>query len=449
MSRSYIQFPRDFLFGVAAASYQIEGAYREDGRGESIWDRFSHTPGKVYQGHTGDIACDHYHRFQEDIALMRDLAIPAYRLSIAWPRIFPEKGKFNQKGVDFYRRVLEALHEANIDPAVTLYHWDLPQWIEDQGGWVNRDTINYFAEYASRVYMELADLVPHFITHNEPWCVSFLGYGLGEHAPGHTDWREALTAAHHLLLSHGLAVQAYRAGGYHGDIGITLNFTWVDPVTDAQADREAATRLSGFSNRWFLDPIFRKSYPEDMLEWVNTRVGGVDFLRSGDFDTIAQPIDFLGVNYYTRAIVGADDADPLLGVYHVNVPAEVKTEMGWEVHPNSLYRLLKWISSDYTGNLPLYITENGAAFHDDTVSGAVHDARRLDYIADHLLAARQFVDEGGPLHGYYLWSFMDNFEWAHGYSKRFGMVHVDYETQKRTVKDSGKWYSGQIAFNRE
>lgn len=448
MSRSFIQFPPDFLFGVATASYQIEGAYQEDGRGESIWDRFSHTPGKTLGGHTGDVACDHYHRYPDDIALMKNLGIPAYRLSVAWPRIFPEKGVFNQKGVDFYRRVLDNLHEAGIDPSVTLYHWDLPQWLEDAGGWVNRDTVDYFAEYAARMYDELGDLTPRFITHNEPWCTAFLGYGMGEHAPGHKNWREAFLASHHVLLSHGLATQAYRASGQKGEVGITLNFSWVDAASDAPEDLAAARRLDGFSNRWFLDPLFSGQYPADMVEWVDPIIGGFDCVKPGDLQIIGAPVDFLGINFYTRSKVAAGPNDGGLNISYIDPPAETKTAMGWEVHANSLYRLLSWIEKDYTHGLPLYITENGAAFDDVMEQGEVHDERRLAYVADHLAAAKQFIDEGGSLKGYFLWSFMDNFEWAYGYSKRFGVIHVDYDTQVRTPKDSAKWYSEQIAFNR-
>jgi beta-glucosidase len=445
MTRSVIAFPQNFLFGVATAAYQIEGAHDADGRGESIWDRFSHTPGKTYQGHHGDIACDHYHRFEEDFALMKQLGIPAYRFSIAWPRIFPERGQFNQKGIDYYKRLLEKLHELEIQPCATLYHWDLPQYLEDQGGWVNRDTVQYFAEYAHRVYGELGYLVPRFITHNEPWCSSLLSYGIGEHAPGHKNWREAYTAAHHILLSHGLATQAYRESGLPGEVGVTLNFSWVEGASDSAEDQAAARRADGFANRWFIDPLFRRSYPSDMLKLVEPRIGKLDFIHSGDLDTIATPIDFLGVNYYARSVVAADPAEPLLGVRTLDVPEDRKTDMGWENSPESLYKLLKWISTDYTHRLPLYITENGAAFKDVvTDDDQVHDDARTEYIAGHLLAAKQFIDEGGPLCGYYLWSFMDNFEWSYGYSKRFGMVYVDYDTQRRIVKDSGNWYSELI-----
>jgi beta-glucosidase len=444
MTREFIPFPEDFLFGVATASYQIEGAVKEDGRGESIWDRFSHSPGRVFEGHTGDIACDHYHRYREDVALMKQLGIPAYRFSVAWPRIFPERNRFNPKGLDFYRRLVEALQEAGIKPFATLYHWDLPQWLQDRGGWANRDTSQYFGEYAARIYDDLGDGIAAFITHNEPWCSAFLGHGFGVHAPGHQDWREAFQVAHNILWSHGLAVQAHRASNHRGPIGITLNFTWVDPISESEADRAAAERSHAFNNRWFLEPLLGRGYPAEFQQWVEDRLGRFDFVRPGDLETIAEHIDFLGINYYTRNVVGANPADPLLGLYTLEAPADNRTEMGWEIHPQSLYRLLKWVHG-YTGDLPLYITENGAAFQDEVVDRKVPDPGRIDYVANHLQAARRFVEEGGPLKGYFLWSFMDNFEWAFGYSKRFGIVYVDYETQTRIVKDSGKWYSQQIA----
>lgn len=446
MTKSFIRFPSGFKFGVATASYQIEGAVAEDGRSPSIWDTFSHTPGKSFEGHTGDVACDHYHLYPEDIALMKQLGIPNYRFSIAWPRIFPEKGTFNQAGIDFYRRLLETLHENDIEPVATLYHWDLPQWIGDMGGWLNRDTAQYFVEYAAKIYEQLGDAIPMFITHNEPWCASFLGYALGHHAPGHTNWREGFVSAHHLLLSHGLAVDAYRSSGHTGDIGVTLNFTWQDPASDCAEDVAVANLKDGFTNRWFVDPLFKGHYSEHFRAWAEERVGAFDFILPGDFEQMGRPIDFLGINFYTRDMSEADPDDKVLGGRSVS-PAEDKvTDMGWEIHPESLYRLLKWLQSDYTSDLPLFITENGAAFVDELVGGEVHDDKRIAYVEDHLTAAKRFVDEGGPLKGYYLWSFLDNYEWAFGYSKRFGIVYVDYETQKRTPKDSALWYKEQIAF---
>lgn len=448
MTKPFIAFPPEFKLGVATASYQIEGAVEEDGRRPSIWDTFSHTPGNTFGGHTGDVACDHYHRYPEDVALMKQLGIKDYRFSIAWPRIFPERGKFNQAGIDFYRRLLSSLQEHGIEPAATLYHWDLPQWLGDKGGWLNRDTAEYFAEYAHKVFDELGDSIPTFITHNEPWCASFLSHTLGHHAPGHTSWHEGFVSAHHILLSHGLAVDAYRSSGHTGDIGITLNFTWQDPATDKDADIAIAKLKDGFTNRWFVDALFKGGYSEDFQAWAEQRIGAFDFILPNDFEQIGRPIDFMGINFYTREVSVADTDDDL-GARTIPAPADKVTDMGWEVHPESLYRLLKWLQSDYTKELPLVITENGAAYPDQLVDGEVHDPKRIAYVADHLAAAKRFVEEGGPLQGYYLWSFLDNYEWAFGYSKRFGIVYVDYETQKRTLKDSALWYRDQIASQRQ
>jgi beta-glucosidase len=439
-------FPKDFVWGTATASYQIEGAYNEDGRGESIWDVFSKTPGKVFAGHTGDVACDHYHRYEEDVKLMADLGVKAYRFSIAWPRIFPEKGRFNEKGIDFYKRLVDALHRHGVQPTATMYHWDLPQYLEDEGGWTNRDTAKRFVEYAETLYKYLGDTIPQWITHNEPWCAAWLGYGFGHHAPGYTDWRKAVEASHHLLLSHGLAVEAYRASGLKGQIGITLNLGYADPATDSPEDIAAARRADGFGNRWFLDPVFKGQYPQDMVEIFERIVGPLNFIQEGDQETISTPMDFLGVNYYTRQVVKNNPYDKYLGIELLPVTGEV-TDMGWEVHPNSLYRLLKSLQANYT-NLPLFITENGAAYPDELVDGQVHDQDRIRFLRDHFAAAHQFIEEGGNLKGYYVWSLMDNFEWAFGYSKRFGIVYVDYETQARYLKDSAKWYQQVIAANR-
>ncbi|GMA64479.1 hypothetical protein GCM10025859_49190 [Alicyclobacillus fastidiosus] len=301
-------------------------------------------------------------------------------------------------------------------------------------------------EYATKVFAELGDLVPKFITHNEPWCASFLSYGLGQHAPGHQNWSEAYAAAHHILLSHGLAVNAYRAAGLKGDIGITLNFTWVDAASDSAQDQAMSRYADGFFNRWFVEPVTKGRYPADMIPLVESQIGELSFIGAGDLEAIATKVDFLGVNYYTRQVVAADPSAPL-GVRMVEPPRDSVTDMGWEIHPQSLYRLLNWLQTAYTGDLPLLITENGSAFRDHLVAGEVHDRERIDYVADHLEAAKRFIDEGGPLKGYYLWSLMDNFEWAFGYSKRFGMVYVDYGTQARIVKDSGKWYSDQISYH--
>jgi beta-glucosidase len=445
-----LKFPPQFIFGVATAAYQIEGAVAEDGRTPSHWDTFAHQRGNTYQGDTGDMACDHYHRYSDDVAIMADLGVDAYRFSISWPRVIPEAGgRVNQKGLDFYRRLLDELERRNIQPAVTLYHWDLPQWLADRGGWSNRDVAKYFSDYATAMFRALGDRVPSWITHNEPWCSAFLGYGTGEHAPGHRDWREALMAAHHILLSHGWAVEAFRALGLSTQIGITLNLTVVDPATDAHQDEEAARRYDGFSNRWFLDPIFRSHYPTDMVDVYRGIVALEEFVQLSDLQTIAVPIDFLGVNYYTRSVVFADPNDNLLAVGHRAAASGLVTAMGWEVHPDSLYRLLRRLQQDYT-TMPIYITENGAAFVDQVgADNRVHDAQRVEFLERHFEAAHRFVTEGGNLQGYYVWSLMDNFEWAFGYSKRFGIIYVDFPTQRRIWKDSAHWYRSVIKKNRD
>jgi len=441
------KFPRDFVWGTATSSYQIEGAVNEDGRTPSIWDTFSKTEGKTYKGHTGDVACDHYHRYKEDVEILKEIGVKAYRFSIAWPRIFPEEGKYNPKGMDFYKKLIDELQKRDIVPAATIYHWDLPQWAYDKGGgWLNRESIKWYVEYATKLFEELGDAIPLWITHNEPWCSSILSYGIGEHAPGHKNYREALIAAHHILLSHGEAVKAFREMNIKGSkIGITLNLTPAYPASEKEEDKLAAQYADGFANRWFLDPIFKGNYPEDMMELYSKIIGEFDFIKEGDLETISVPIDFLGVNYYTRSIVKYDE-DSMLKAENVPGPGK-RTEMGWEISPESLYDLLKRLDREYT-KLPMYITENGAAFKDEvTEDGRVHDDERIEYIKEHLKAAAKFIGEGGNLKGYFVWSLMDNFEWAHGYSKRFGIVYVDYETQKRILKDSALWYKEVIQKN--
>ncbi|SDF08868.1 broad-specificity cellobiase [Thermoanaerobacter thermohydrosulfuricus] len=438
------KFPRDFVWGTATSSYQIEGAVNEDGRTPSIWDTFSKTEGKTYKGHTGDVACDHYHRYKEDVEILKEIGVKAYRFSIAWPRIFPEEGKYNPKGMDFYKKLIDELQKRDIVPAATIYHWDLPQWAYDKGGgWLNRESIKWYVEYATKLFEELGDAIPLWITHNEPWCASILSYGIGEHAPGHKNYREALIAAHHILLSHGEAVKAFREMNIKGSkIGITLNLTPAYPASEKEEDKLAAQYADGFANRWFLDPIFKGNYPEDMMELYSKIIGEFDFIKEGDLETISVPIDFLGVNYYTRSIVKYNE-DSMLKAENVPGPGK-RTEMGWEISPESLYDLLKRLDREYA-KLPIYITENGAAFKDEvTEDGRVHDDERIEYIKEHLKAAAKFIEEGGNLKGYFVWSLMDNFEWAHGYSKRFGIVYVDYETQKRILKDSALWYKEVI-----
>ena len=438
-----MQFPRDFLWGAATSSYQIEGAAQEDGRGPSIWDTFCATPGKVYGDHSGAIACDHYHRYAEDIALMQSLGLHAYRFSVAWPRIFPQgRGKPNPLGLGFYDRLVDGLLAANIQPLLTLYHWDLPQALQDQGGWANRDTLKAFADYADVMARRLGDRVKLWATLNEPWCISILSHALGKHAPGKTDWKLALQVAHHLFIAHGLALDALRASASAVQAGIVLNFTWVSPATDKQEDEEAAQRYDGFFNRWFLDPLFKGRYPEDMWEVYAPNVPDI---QADDMAFIQRPMDFLGVNYYTRDLVGrGQDA---LGLRFERNPKAEYTTMNWEVYPQGLEDMLVRLHADYS--IPqLYVTENGAAFDDVLTPDGVHDARRRAYLEAHFQAAYNALQRGVPLRGYFVWSLLDNFEWAEGYTKRFGIVYVDYKTQKRTLKDSALWYRDFIAQQR-
>ncbi len=448
-------FPEGFLWGTATASYQIEGAVNEDGRGTSIWDTFSHTPGKVYRGDTGDIACDHYHRLEEDLDLMADLGLKSYRFSVAWPRIQPEgSGPANQKGLDYYRRLVDGLREHSIEPMLTLYHWDLPQALEDRGGWTNRETSERFAEYAGILYGALSEFVRFWITLNEPWVSAWNGYGMGVHAPGREGTDNALAATHHLLLGHGLALEKMRSMG-HGDnqLGITLNLAPVRPSTED--DVEAARRVDGNANRLYLDPIFRGSYPEDMLEHYASE-SDFSFVRDGDLEKISQPLDFLGVNYYMRHTVvdGQRESKPTTGMRFASVgaatiqpPGVETTAMGWPVESDGLTELLVRLHEEYTQG-PIYITENGRAVYDYVnPKGEVNDEERVAYLDDHFRAAHAAIQQGVNLRGYMVWSFLDNFEWALGYSKRFGIVFVDYGTQRRIPKMSAGWYKGVIERN--
>lgn len=438
------QFPKGFLWGAATASYQIEGAWNEGGKGESIWDSFSHRPGTILNGDTGDVACDHYHRWQEDVELMVHLGLHAYRFSIAWPRIVPHGvGSVNPAGLDFYDRLVDALLDRGIKPFVTLYHWDLPQALQDVGGWPNRDLVGHFADYATAVVRRLGDRVRHWITFNEPWVFAFLGYFTGDHAPGLTDLAAAFQAAHHSLMAHGAAADAIRADGdAETQVGITLNLAHVDPASDSQADLEAAHRFDGYLNRWFLDPLFHGHYPEDML----TLLGDLAPQGKAD-DLIGLParMDFLGINNYSRSVVGYQQDPPLNMAFHSPEGSQY-TEMGWEVYPDGLYKLLMRVHRDY-GPRCIYITENGAAFPDVFQDGVVNDRDRIEFLRSYILAACRALEEGVPLEGYFVWSLLDNFEWGYGYSKRFGIVWVDFETGERTPKQSARWYSEVIARN--
>lgn len=441
MSDDFPIFPPGFALGAATAAYQIEGAVREGGRGESIWDRFSHTPGKTYLGQTGDVASDHYHRWREDVGLMAGLKLNAYRFSVAWPRVLPlGGGTVNPAGLDFYDRLVDSLLAQGIEPFVTLYHWDLPQALEDAGGWPERGVVDLFADYAGVVGRRLGDRVRNWMTFNEPWVFAFVGYYEGRHAPGRTDLRAALQAAHHSLVAHGKAVDAIRANSrVEPRAGIALNLNHVEPATDRQADVEAARRQDGYLNRWFLDPLFRGEYPEDMLEFWGERAPEME---PDDLAGLPQRLDFLGINNYFRSVV-AEATDPPVNVKH-HQPEGTYTEMGWEVYPDGLYDLLMRVHRDY-GPETVYITENGASFPDVLApGGVVDDPHRVEYLHDYLFAAQRALEEGVPLQGYFCWTLMDNFEWAHGFRQRFGLLYVDYATQARFVKASGHWYRQMI-----
>ncbi|MGY1671615.1 GH1 family beta-glucosidase [Geodermatophilus sp. SYSU D00710] len=451
-----LTFPPGFVFGAATAAYQIEGAVEEDGRGRSIWDTFSHTPGRVERGDTGDVACDHYHRYRDDVALMGELGLSAYRFSVAWPRVLPEgAGRVEQRGLDFYRRLVDELLGAGIDPWLTLYHWDLPQALQDRGGWTDRDTAARFADYAAVVVDALGDRVRHWSTLNEPMVSSLLGHMSGAHAPGLQDPVAASRAVHHLLLGHGLAAGRLRDAGV-GSLGITLNFTPMNPASDSPADVDAARRLDGQQNRVFLEPVVSGAYPADVVEDL-AAAGAPLPVQDGDLQTIAAPLDWLGVNYYFEetvraggrpagrpptSFIGGEDVDEL-------DPEGPTTSMGWGISPQAFTDLLLWLGEKAPG-LPLVVTENGSAWDDEVdAEGAVRDPARVDFLLRHLAALTAAVERGADVRGYFAWSLLDNFEWARGYGQRFGLVHVDYDTQRRTVKDSGRVYAEVLRRHRE
>jgi beta-glucosidase len=457
-------FPPGFLWGTATASYQIEGAATADGRGPSIWDTFSHTPGAVWNGDNGDIACDHYHRMDEDLDLLAELDVAAYRFSIAWPRVQPTgSGPANQKGLDFYRRLVDGLLARDIKPTVTLYHWDLPQPLEDKGGWWVRETAERYADYVDIVARALGSDVERWITLNEPWCSSWLGYGAGRHAPGVQDIGKAAAANHHLLLAHGLAVPILRSAISSAKVGITLNLGDHQPGSQHELDIAAARRADGNLNRLFLEPVFHGQYPEDMLEHYRDSKPGFSVIREGDLGIISQPLDFLGVNYYfpstvvdiSRAkearvagyFVAPGEQFPDLRVRSLETPGRDKTAMDWEIGASGLTSLLIRIREEYT-TLPIYITENGAAF-DDYVdpNGDVKDHNRVAYLQEHISAVHDAIDAGVNVQGYFVWSLLDNFEWALGYSRRFGIVWVDFPSGTRLKKASFAWYRDTIQSN--
>lgn len=437
MERKY--FPDNFIWGTATSSYQIEGARNIDGKSDSIWDAFCEKKGNILDGSNGDVACDHYNLFKKDIELLKQLNIKSYRFSVSWPRVIPEgKGKVNRKGLDFYNNIIDELIKADIEPIVTIYHWDLPQCLQEIGGWENREIIDWFEEYAAVLFNEFGDRVSKWITHNEPWVVAFNGNYFGEHAPGKKDLQAALKVSHHLLLSHGKVLENYHKRNLKGEIGITLNLNPSYPSSSKEEDAKASSIADGFFNRWFLDPVFHGKYPEDMLELYG-RNAELDFIHDGDLKTISGKIDFLGINYYSRLFVKYDEAAELK-YSDVKNPKASYTDIGWEIYPEGLYDIMDKIRKEYS-DIDLYITENGAAYDDEvTLENVVDDQKRVDYLKDHFLQMHRAIEDGINLKGYYLWSFLDNFEWAFGYSKRFGIVYVNYETLERTVKQSGNWY---------
>lgn len=457
-----VRFPPTFLWGSATAAYQVEGAHDADGRAPSIWDTFAKTPGKVVGGDSGDVACDHYHRFREDVALMKSLNLQVYRFSVSWSRVMPDGRTVNPQGLAFYEELVDQLLAAGIIPWLTQYHWDLPQDLEDAGGWANRETAYAFEDYTQVLHDALGQKVRHWTTLNEPWCSAFLGYANGHHAPGRTSPQDALRAAHHLLLAHGLAMRTLRQRDPKLELGLTLNFTDYKPADpDSPGDRDAARRLDGSFNRFFADAVFTGEYPADVVQ-DQAGLWPEDLIRAGDMELISAPIDVLGVNFYTGELLTGVDPDkapeaaararaqgapnPNVGSEHVvSVPRGLpKTAMGWEVYPEALRQLLVRLHTDYTAQAgtTLYVTENGAAF-DDAVEadGSIIDSSRLDYIRCHLQAVHAAMAEGADVRGYFVWSLLDNFEWAFGYAKRFGIVHVDYQSLERTPKASAHWYS--------
>lgn len=440
-----IWFPKDFLWGTATSSYQIEGAWKEDGKGESIWDRFTHTPGKIVDGSTGDVACDHYHKYGEDVALMRELGLQAYRFSVSWPRILPRgKGEVNSRGLDFYSRLTDTLLEAGIEPLVTLYHWDLPQALQDLGGWSNRDVAHWLADYASVVVRALGDRIELWTPLNEPQIFGMLGHFTGQHAPGIADPLQYLLASHHINLAHGEGVAAIRNEASGAKVGCVLQLPPIHPRSDSDEDRRAARILDGLMNRWYAEPVLIGSYPEDILDSLKDLELPI---REGDLEHIHQPLDFAGLNLYSRLFAHHDPSVPLIEAtldFDHRIPGASYTHFGWEIHPESIHESLMRFKNEW-GDPPVYVTENGLATDDRLVGGEVNDRERIDFLGAYLSEVRRAMDDGVKVKGYFQWSLMDNFEWAEGYTSRWGIVHVDFSSLRRTPKASAYWYRDLIA----
>ena len=452
--RPPVTFPDGFLWGAATAAYQIEGAARDGGRGPSVWDKFSHTEGKVANGHTGDVACGHYDRVADDVALMADLGLQTYRFSIAWSRVMPEgRGKVNAEGIAFYHRLVELLLDRGITPCPTLFHWDLPQGLEEIGGFRNRDTVSWFGDYAQLMAREFGDKVTMWSTFNEPWCYAYLGHAAGVHAPGLTDPKAAVTVAHHELLAHGLAVQAMRSERDNLSLGIVINPSNIRSEGSPPAPEDQMSIIDAIHNRWWFDGTLNGEYPADLM----LRFGHLaEAVQPGDLEMIKQPLDWMGINYYFDVLVrglGAGEASLRMSAYPTvtgTTEADtraVHTDMGWPITPDGFTDLLVRLKNDYPNMPPIYITENGCAYDDPVIEGACHDERRIEYLDLHLRALQDAIDEGVDVRGYYQWSLMDNFEWALGYDKRFGLVHVDFDTLERTPRDSAHWFREVILRN--
>ena len=446
-------FPKDFKWGTATSSYQIEGAPTAGGKGPSVWDSFSHIEGKIKNGDTGDTACDHYQLWRDDIALLKKLGVNAYRFSISWPRIFPtgKENEPNQIGLDFYSRLVDTLLENQITPFITLNHWDIPQGLEDIGGWPERDIVHEFVKYSYHVSKHLGDRVRNWITHNEPWCVSYLGYIEGHKPPGLINkWSKSLATAHHLLLSHGMAIPEIRNNSKQSEIGITLNLNTAIPASGSTYDEDACKFYDGQFNRLYLNPLYKNEYPDDVFEYLKTKSliseSDLNFIKQGDLNIISTKTDFLGVNYYSRAVIRNEEIDE-----NNNLPRNVdmgpKTDFGWEIYPPGIYDLLMKLKNEYKVQ-NIYITENGCSYGDGPNSeGKINDTRRIEYYHSHLMELKRAIEDGVPCSGYFAWSLMDNFEWAQGFSQRFGLIWVDFETLERIPKDSYYWYKKYISAN--